>query len=81
MKPILVTVISESTIEVLTDYQTTLLSAGTLSISRGSQRAGMEEGLIGAIWTLDGDIPNGTLTLTVRHYRGEGGEHEYIFKV
>ena len=84
MKPVLVSVISEDTIEVLTDYQTTLIKATVnleqLHISRGSQRSHSEDGLIGALWTIDG-VLTGTLKLTVKHYRGEGGEHEYLFKV
>ena len=84
MKPILVSRISEGTLEVLTDYQTTLIKATVdldmYSISRGSQRSKSEEGLIGALWTID-DVPTGDLKLKVRHYQGEGGEYEYIFKV
>ena len=85
MKPILVTRISEDSLEVLTDYQTTLVKATVdldlLNISRGSQRSNSEEGLIGAMWSVDG-VPTGSVVkLLVKHYRGEGGEYEYLFKV
>lgn len=83
MKPVLVTRVTETELEVLTDYQTVIVSVGhSLTLSRGSQRSGSEDGLIGAIWTISGDIPtDGLINIVVKHYKGEGGEHEYIFKV
>lgn len=84
MKPVLISIISDGALEVLTDYQTTVVKAmvgqDQLCVSRGSQRANSEDGLIGALWSIDG-VPSGTLRLTVRHYRGEGGEYEYLFSV
>ena len=81
MKPVLVTKIAKDTIEILTDYQSNLVSVSQGTMSSGSQRSS-EEGLLGSIWTIvDLAESVSVITLLVRHYKGEGGECEYTFRI
>ena len=82
MKPILVTRITEDKVEVLMDYQSTMVNALTthnelLSFTRGSHSS-TEEGLIGAIFTVDVTPSVTELVLQLKHYKDID---EYIFKV
>ena len=79
-KPILVTQLSNDSLEVLTDYQTILVSAHT---SEGNhltiyKEFNTSEGLLGISWIIEGELVEDTVSIVAKT---RGTTDEYLFQL
>ena len=71
--PILVSVITDSTLEVLTPPTATLVSSSIAEVSKGYR-----EGLAGNLYILE--VPKGTIDLPITVTQG-ANSHDYTFRI